>query len=352
MQDSSGATTPPRQWVTKDMFEAQLELATSRAKDPNAGLFGPGSMMWRVGKRGIINLHGSGRALLLQIAHPWVTRGIDDHSITRADPLRRGARTFRAILSIVFGSVEQATAQARKVHDIHSRVHGKVGPDSGAFREGSHYQANEVHSMIWVHATLWDTSIRMHELFAGPLTRAEKNQYYDETRLFAYMFGIPDDMLPPNWDEFMEYNRRMWDSDLLVVNAATQKLARFLYAPVHPAVAAPTSWLKLVTAATMPERLREEFGFTFDRQEQARFRWGVRGVKVAERLAPSVARYGPFYIEAQRRLKGKGSTPLTRKLNRAMLGRDELVALAGASTNLWSSVLPFDWNYAAPAIKP
>src|SRR3712207_7704222 len=37
---------------------------------------------------------GAGRALLLQLAHPWVAAGISQHSTTLADPIGRFHRTF------------------------------------------------------------------------------------------------------------------------------------------------------------------------------------------------------------------------------------------------------------------
>ena len=61
--------------ITRALFEEQLEYAASKVKDPRVGLFGSDSMMWRISRHALLGAHGSGRALLLQIAHPWVTSG-------------------------------------------------------------------------------------------------------------------------------------------------------------------------------------------------------------------------------------------------------------------------------------
>ena len=323
-----GFTTPPQQMaVTRDMFLEQLERVRSSVVNPEQGLFGPHSMMWRIGSRALIGAHGSGRALMLQIAHPWVTRGIDEHSETRADPLARGARTFIAVLSIVYGSLDQAIRESKVVHRVHTRIHGNLPYDAGAFSQGSHYQANEAHAMLWVHATLWETSICMYELFVGPLSAAEKESYYQETKLFAYMFGIPDEILPPNWNEFIEYNQKMWNSDLLAVNEETKTLAGFLFSPLHPTLTFPTAWLKLVTAGSLPTAVREKYGFRFNSNDEKWFQRGVKTVSFFEPATPKIIRNGPSFIEANRRIAGKGSTFLTRKMQKLMLGRDELVAL-------------------------
>lgn len=313
--------------VTNEIFQSQLELVASKVKDPNVGLFGPGSMMWHLSRHALIGAHGSGRALLLQIAHPWVTRGIDEHSNTRNDPLGRAARTFTTVLSIVYGSLDQAVREALLVHRVHEKIKGAVGANSGAFPEGSEYSANEANAMLWVHATLWETTVTMHEAIIGPISRADKERFYEETRLFAYMFGIPDEILPPNWHEFMEYNQRMWDSNQLVVNQATRELSGFLFDPLHVVLTPAMYWLRVVTAATMPERLRDEFGFVYGPRERKLFSVGRKAVRIAEPMMPRILRNGPAYIEAQRRLQGKYSTWLTRKATQALLGRRELVAL-------------------------
>lgn len=313
--------------ISRDMFEEQLEFAASRVKDPRVGLFGPDSMMWRLSRHALLGAHGSGRALLLQIAHPWVTTGVDEHSTTRNDPLGRAARTFTTVISIIYGSLDQAIHQARIVHNVHEKIRGRMGVDAGAFGKGSEYQANEANAMLWVHATLWDTAVMMHELFKGPLTPQEKNRYYEETRLFAYMFGIPDSILPRNWNEFMDYNRAKWDSDQLTVTPATRELAAFLFDPLHVVLTPAMYWLKIVTAATMPPRLREEFGLRFGSREQFLFTQGRKVVSAAEPWVPDLLRHGPSYVEAKRRLQGKSSTWATRLFTKAILGRSELVGL-------------------------
>lgn len=313
--------------ISRDQFERQLELVASQVKDPKVGLFGPDSMMWKLSRHALFGAHGSGRALLLQIAHPWVTRGVDQHSKTRSDPLARAAGTFSAVLSIVYGTLDQANRYARAVHNIHSRIQGNIETDSGAFAKGSNYQANEANAMLWVHATLWDTTVMMYELFKRPLSQEEKDRFYDETRLFAYMFGIPDEILPDSWNEFMDYNRTMWDSDQLHVNQATRELASFLFDPLHVALTPAMAWLKLTTAATLPPRLRREFNLNYGPKEKALFQSGRKMVRLAEPLAPSILRHGPSYVEAQRRLQGKYSTWLTRQTSKLIFRRPELVAL-------------------------
>src|SRR5947209_8276988 len=52
------------------------------------GLFGPGTLTWRVNREGVLLL-GGGAALILQLAHPLVAAGVAQHSNYRADPWGR-----------------------------------------------------------------------------------------------------------------------------------------------------------------------------------------------------------------------------------------------------------------------
>ena len=56
-----------------------------RAGDP--GLFGPGSMAWRIDGE-VLVLAGGTCALLMQLAHPAVAAGVDQHSDSAPIPSR------------------------------------------------------------------------------------------------------------------------------------------------------------------------------------------------------------------------------------------------------------------------
>ena len=50
--------------ISRDQFEAQLARAAAQVKDPEVGLFGPDSMMWRLSRHALFGAHGAGRALV------------------------------------------------------------------------------------------------------------------------------------------------------------------------------------------------------------------------------------------------------------------------------------------------
>lgn len=320
----SGA--PPPEWVTRELFERQLARVHREVPDPTIGLYGPGSMMWRLGRCHFATSLGSGRALLLQLAHPWVTQGVEHHSRTRTDPIGRARRTFTNVLSMTFGSLDQALAAAARVHGVHAHIKGALETSAGAYAHGAQYAANEAHALMWVHATLWDTTVRMHELIVEPLSASEKDRFYEETKLFAYLFGIPDHVLPADWAAFVAYNERMWESDQLFVTPAAVELTHFLFKPLAPGLGPLMRTLKLATVATLPPRLRAAFGLPCDAATTHRFSRVVRRVARLHRSLPDRLRFSPTYFEALARIEHRSSDVFTRLATRAALGRWRLVS--------------------------
>src|SRR5690242_10025253 len=82
--------------VSEPLLEEQLEGIRARTASPLAGVFGPASMTWRMNREAILFL-AAGRALLLQLAHPWVAAAVADHSKALTDPVARFHRTFKVV---------------------------------------------------------------------------------------------------------------------------------------------------------------------------------------------------------------------------------------------------------------
>ena len=290
------------EWMSTVELEARLGEVAAGVADPVAGLFGPGSALWQVNREAAVFL-GSGRAALLQVAHPQVAQAIAHHSSTRSDPYGRFQRTFRQVFPMVWGSADQAFAAARAVHRVHQTIHGRFEEDVGRHRRGERYDANHRGALLWVHATLWETSIAMHETFLGPLEETVKERYYRETRRFAALFGLAEDELPPSWGDFLEYNRRMWESSELAVGSAGRTIAGYLFAAPDAVFASAFDRLRLITAGLLPEPVRERFGLELGPAERRSFARTVGALRAWIPRLPARLRYVPPYFEARRRIE-------------------------------------------------
>jgi uncharacterized protein (DUF2236 family) len=304
-------------------FETSLELVRAGAAGPREGVFGPGSMTWRVDREAAIFL-GAGRALLLQLAHPWVASAITDQSRVFADPVGRFHRTFGVTFTMVFGSLEQALSVARKLHQRHQAVQGVLPQSAGPFAAGSSYHANEVSALRWVHATLVETALLAHELVLPKLSDSERERYWAEARLYAALFGIPPESLPSDWTSFVAYNEAMVASDVLTVSDAARDIARQIFSGQVTGIRPPL-WYRALTAQLLPERLREAFELSLGEAERES---AARALVWMRRIYPVLPRrlriVGPCQ-EAEERLRGRDRPTLaTRSLNRLWIGRPSM----------------------------
>jgi uncharacterized protein (DUF2236 family) len=290
--------------VTREVLGRALARVRAAATDPNGGIHGPGSISWKVNREAVLFL-GGGRAALLQLAHPFVAHAVDEHSETRSDVQGRFQRTFTNVYAMAFGDLSDALHSARRVHNIHSRVRGVIAEDAGAFPRGTRYDANDEQALLWVHATLVDTAVLVYELTVRELTDDEKQRYLDESRPFASLFGIPDELLWKTWKDFQSYFREMVESDVLTVTAPAREMARFLMRPPTPALRPLTQWYVTVTGALLPERLRRDFAIPHGRVDSLVFEGSMQVLRRAYPALPRRLRYVPAYVEAVRRVRGR-----------------------------------------------
>ena len=301
-------------------LERELALLREAITDSSAGAFGPRSMVWHIDKEAAIFL-GAGRALLLQLAHPWIATAIAQHSRTLADPIGRFHRTFNAVFTMVFGTTEQALAAARRLHQRHAGINGILTEAAGPFAAGSRYEANDVAALRWVHATLIDSALIAYQLVFPPLSTEERERYWTEARRFAAFFGIPQDALPQSWEDFAAGNDQLLGSDLLSVSDGARKIARVILSGAGTRLPIP-SWYRALTARLLPARLREEFGLPYGKIEHRKTERALAVLRRAYPWVPALlSRVGP-YQEACARLAGETRPGVaTQLLNRLWIGQ-------------------------------
>jgi uncharacterized protein (DUF2236 family) len=280
--------------VTQRQFDSTVSAATARVADPIDGFQGPSSMSWRIGRENMVFL-GGGRAALLQLAHPYVAHGVDQHSETRHDPIGRFNRTFLHVYNMIFGSREDALESAHGVRAIHDTIHGPITENIGRFEAGHRYRAHDHDALMWVHATLIHTAVLVFDQVVEPLTWAERDQYYQESKSFAALFGIDAALMPATWTEFDAYVNDMVESDTIRVGVAGKELAKYLLTSPNRATQPFFDWYNIITAGLLPASTRAQFGLRY-----------------SEVLPPRI-RYVPAYHDAQRRLAGKQGKDLVSR---------------------------------------
>jgi uncharacterized protein (DUF2236 family) len=309
--------------VTEADLERELTTVRDAAANSSAGVFGPDSVTWRIDREAAVFL-GAGRALLLQLAHPWVAAAITEHSRTLADPIGRFHQTFNIVFTMVFGTTGQALTAARALHRRHEAIAGILTEGAGAFPAGSSYRANNVAALRWVYATLIDSALVAHQLVRPPLSNDERQRYYSESRLFAALFGIPQHALPESWVGFADYFANMIGSDIMAVGNAARRIAAELFSGAGTGWRIP-AWYRALTARQMPVRLLHDFALAYGPPEHRTAERTLAVLRYIYPLMPSTLRYVGPYLEARARLTGRVRPSfLTRAMNRFWIGRDSM----------------------------
>ena len=247
-----------------------------------AGLYSDDSITRRVNRENILLL-GGGRALLMQLAHPKVATGVDEHSDFRADPIRRLRRTVLMTMAIVFGERETALAAARAVNQAHARVRGQE------------YRALDPDLLMWVHATLVDSALVTYQTFVGRLTAVECEDFYQESKLAGELLGIPRDRFPETLADFAQYVLGMLARGEVEVTERARSLARLVVRPPLRLLPGPVMIpFEVVTAGLLPPDLRESYGMPWGRRQQRAFRLAVAAVPRIVALTPPVLRVWPL----------------------------------------------------------
>ncbi|EJN11655.1 hypothetical protein PMI42_05054 [Bradyrhizobium sp. YR681] len=309
--------------VSENDLEMALDQVRTDAAGPVAGVFGPSSVTWRIDREAVIFL-GAGRALLLQLAHPWVAAAIAEHSRTFADPIGRFHRTFDIVFAMVFGSLDRALLSSRQLYRRHGMIVGQMPEAVGPFAAGSRYCANDIPSLRWVHATLVETALMAHDLVLPPLSVEERERYWAESRTFGALFGLTADDLPADWAGFAAYNAAMAASDTLTVSPAAREIAAQIFGGARPWLR-PPRWYRALTARLLPAPLRAGFGFELDERETRSADNALRWIRRLYPKLPDRVRYVGPCQEAQARLRGEPQPDwMTRCLNRAWIGRPQM----------------------------
>jgi uncharacterized protein (DUF2236 family) len=196
--------TPRSDRVDRGGIEESFNRLRAQIPDPGHGVFGPRSMMWRLASPVPVLPLTLMEAGLLEAPHPIIAYGtMGSKSATEFMP--RFHRSADAFYDWFYGDLDTAMRTARRIFGYHSKIQGELPEDIGGYHEGRPYEANEQEVLIWVWATIIRPLKEYYEHLHGPLRPAEIDQYFDECRRFAMLFGIDQGALPKDWRAFQGY---------------------------------------------------------------------------------------------------------------------------------------------------
>lgn len=289
-------------FVSDEEFEKQLEKALAQVKETNHGFFGPDSVLWKLMKKIFPLYMGSTRLLILQSIHIWMAQAGKDASYAFSQPMNRAYRTYVSVSIILYGTVDEALAVARFIRKMHENVKGEINVETNPFPDKK-YQANEGNALLWVHASLWESIIYNYEALNKTLSYSEKEQLIKELRVFAYLFGVPDHLIPTSWERFLAYNNEVYLSPVLGFENTHQEMVNFFLDELEhtmPKIFKPFfDFHKEYTINTLPENIRNSFSLTYSPWKSKLF---LRIFRLVNRFLIIPSGYNEYYVNAMARI--------------------------------------------------
>ena len=219
------------------------------------GLFGPGSVTWRVHASPAM-LIGGMRALIIQALHPLAMAGVFQHSDFRERPMFRLRRTAEYVATTTFGDTATAEAAGARVRHIHQFIRG-TDPVTG--RE---YSARDPETLLWVHCVEVHSFLAGYKAYGGRISDADQDRYFAESARTAALVGIEPADVPPTRADMRAYFEAMLPQ--LCVSRAASEAIRFVATPPITrdllAYAAPLRVSATAAVALVPRHLRRMAG--------------------------------------------------------------------------------------------
>ena len=218
----------------------------------DVGLFGPGSVTWKVHAEPILLLGGL-RSLYLQALHPRAVAGVAQNSTFRSDPWGRLNRTSEYVGTVIYGSTAEVELAASRLRRLHSRMTA-VDPETG-----ERFRIDEPDLLRWVHVAEVESFLTTARRAGLRLTDDEVDRYYTEQLRAAELVGLDPATVPATAAEVADYYAALRPGLGMTKDAA--ETAFFLTVPPVPdnwgptpfrlgLTLGPTRWAYFGVAAT------------------------------------------------------------------------------------------------------
>ncbi|WP_236241290.1 oxygenase MpaB family protein [Streptomyces sp. CC228A] len=268
----------------------------------------PGGVLWTLSGdlRTLLMLPA---ALALQVAHPAVGAGVDEHSVFRTDPWGRAERSLSSLQLWVYGG-ERAAEEGRRLRRLHRTIRGTD-------TRGRAYHALTPAHYAWVHATGFPVQRHAARYLMRPMTEAQERQLYAEWLQVGRILGIRDRDMPRTIEDFWPYYRTVLAEEIELTPVVRELVATDIplpppdRGPLLPRLALRACWPLLwprvarlrsfLTVGFLPPEARDAIGLEWTDAQERKLRRFARVVRLVVPALPERLRYLPYAREARRR---------------------------------------------------
>jgi uncharacterized protein (DUF2236 family) len=235
-------------------------------------------------------LLGWSRAILMQLAHPLIAAGVTQHSTFRGGMIDAAVRlhhTVGAMLSLVFGDDAGRGAAIARIRAIHRTINGTLPDATGPFAAGTRYSAEDPGLLLWVHATLVDSSADIYQRVIGPLSAADLDALCVESAPLLAELGGELSSIPRRWNDLQDYIASIHASGALAVSPDARLLGLAVLSPRAAGVPLPLAGFhRLIATGLLPPSLRAAYGIPWSPRHEVRFKRALNIVRALRSVSP------------------------------------------------------------------
>ena len=290
----SGSTAP-----------APATTAASEIDTTNLPELGPDSILWqRFGDwRSMFVALSAG---VLQIAQRDISRSLVQQSNVFDNEVARLVRSAFPIIRTVYEGPEVGAM----IRDFHKDIKG-THPD------GTRYHSLNPEVYYWAHATFTAMPYYLAGNFMPELSRAEREQLFQESRTWYSYYGVAEpENAPKTYDEYVKYMDAMYDNlgpsetidrsrimNGLALDPPDPSVPRWAWKPVAPYASKLLLW---VSIGLLPAKVRDNLGLEWTSSDQRKLNIFARATRGVFSVLPRKARMVPMASRAIEKAEAQG----------------------------------------------
>lgn len=290
----SGSTAP-----------APATTAASEIDTVNLPELGPDSILWqRFGDwRSMFVALSAG---VLQIAQRDISRSLVQQSNVFDNEVARLVRSAFPIIRTVYEGPEVGAM----IRDFHKDIKG-THPD------GTRYHSLNPEVYYWAHATFTAMPYYLAGNFMPELSRAEREQLFQESRTWYSYYGVAEpENAPKTYDEYVKYMDAMYDKlgpsetidrsrimNGLTLDPPDPSVPRWAWKPVAPFASKLLLW---VSIGLLPEKVRDNLGLEWTSSDQRKLNIFAKATRGVFSVLPRKARMVPMASRAIEKAEAQG----------------------------------------------
>ena len=241
------------------------------------GLFGPGSVAWKVFIDPSAQI-GMVTATMLQALNPAMMRLFDKASNNSKDPAGRAQRTGQWVLTTIFADTAHAEAAGESVRRMHAHTKW-TDPNTG-----EELRADNPAWLQWTHNVIVWGVLEAADMYGPTLSPAEQDQLVREMHRQAELVGIDPADLPASKAELNAYVDEQSDwMALILPSAEFSGGLRHTTLLGNPLRTLPAAAVQSGIATLMPDWAKLLYGYRESPLRRMRSRAVMRAMTAASR---------------------------------------------------------------------